>query len=86
MSAALRRLNPALAGQGRKPAEPGARSASLDGPAAVRHGVAQLLSAAKSFLDRTQHCTEGSMKLLNLLPAHRSSNPTCLGDKVRTSM
>jgi len=32
------RAGPALAGQGRKPAEPGARSASLDGPAAVRHG------------------------------------------------
>ena len=44
------------------------------------------LSTAKSFLDRTQHCPRRSLKLLNLLPVHRSSNPTCLGDKIRTSM
>jgi hypothetical protein len=28
----------------------------------------------------------GGLQLLDLLPAHRSSNPTCLGEKIRTSM
>src|SRR5258708_5207055 len=36
--------------QGRKPAEPGARSASLDEPAAVRHGARQAVMAARALV------------------------------------
>ena len=44
-------------------------------------------SAAQSFLDRTKHCTETQLAAAETsLPAHRSSNPTCLGEKIRTPM
>jgi hypothetical protein len=35
--------------------------------------------AVQSFLDRTKHRSATQLEWLNLLPAHRSSNPTCLG-------
>jgi Asp-tRNA(Asn)/Glu-tRNA(Gln) amidotransferase A subunit family amidase len=44
-------------------------------------------SLDKLRLDRTTHCTEAQLAAPEFsLPAHRSSNPTCLGEKIRTSM
>jgi hypothetical protein len=42
--------------------------------------------AVQSFLDRTKHRTATQLAAAEFLPAHPSSNPTCLGEKIRTSM
>src|SRR5580704_3679301 len=42
--------------------------------------------AVQSFLDRTKHRTATQPAAVKLLPAHRSSNLTCLGGRIRNSM
>jgi len=64
-----KKAGPPQVGQGRKPAEPGARCASLDGPAAVRQRLSKrswlgcLVSERASF-DRVQREVRRTLILL----------------------
>ena len=44
------------------------------------------LGVAQSFPNPATHAPRRSLKLLNFVPAHRSSNLTCPGERIRTSM
>ena len=48
--------------------------------------VAVVLAVHQHHRRRPNIAPRRSLQLLNLLAAHRSSNPPCLGDKIRTSM
>jgi glutathione S-transferase len=52
----------------------------------VEQKVSNLLAGFSSAQYRPSIAPRCGLKLLNLLPAHRSSNPTCLREKIRTSM